>query len=76
MEQFAKLGDFCPNKACPDFQKIQALQAKRNIINTGTKKKACRDMNIKRVGSRLQRHLSLHSNWLRYFEFLIEKELK
>lgn len=36
MEPFAKPGDFCPNIACPDFQKVQVHQAKRNIIKAGT----------------------------------------
>jgi transposase-like protein len=35
MEQFAKPGDFCPNPACPDYQKLQNKQSKPNIIKAG-----------------------------------------
>jgi len=35
MEQFAKPGDFCPNQACPDYQKFQTKQSKPNIIKAG-----------------------------------------
>jgi transposase-like protein len=35
MEQFAKPGDFCPNQACPDYQKLQSHQNKPNIIKAG-----------------------------------------
>ena len=35
MEQFAKPGDFCPNQACPDYQKLQSKQSKPNIIKAG-----------------------------------------
>ena len=35
MEQFAKPGDFCPNQACPDYQKLQSQQSKPNIIKAG-----------------------------------------
>lgn len=35
MEQFAKPGDFCPNQACPDYQKLQSRQSKPNIIKAG-----------------------------------------
>lgn len=39
MEQFAKPGDFCPNQACPDYQKLQSTQSKPNIIKAGTTRK-------------------------------------
>jgi transposase-like protein len=39
MEGFAKPGDFCPNKACPDFGKLQDGQAQQNIIKTGHTRK-------------------------------------
>jgi len=45
MEQFAKPGDFCPNQACPDYQKLQANQSKPaqtgkpNIIKAGKTRK-------------------------------------
>ena len=35
MDQFAKPGDFCPNQACPDYQKLQNQQSKPNIIKAG-----------------------------------------
>ena len=35
MEQFAKPGDFCPNQACPDYQRLQSRQSKANIIKAG-----------------------------------------
>jgi transposase-like protein len=38
MAQFAKPGDFCPNKECPDYQKLQASQSARNIIRAGKTK--------------------------------------
>src|SRR3990172_1079571 len=39
MEQFAKPGDFCPNEACPDYQKLQTNQGKPNIIRAGKTRK-------------------------------------
>ena len=38
MVQFAKPGDFCPNKECPDHQKLQDAQGLRNIIKAGKTK--------------------------------------
>jgi len=35
MEQFAKPGDFCPNEACPDYEKLQSQLGKPNIIKAG-----------------------------------------
>ena len=35
MEQYAKPGDFCLNRACPDYQKLQSHQSKPNIIKAG-----------------------------------------
>lgn len=35
MEQFAKPGDFCPNQACADYQKLQSKQNKPNIVKAG-----------------------------------------
>jgi transposase-like protein len=34
MEKFAKPGDFCPNEACPDYQKLQDSQ-QQNIKKIG-----------------------------------------
>jgi transposase-like protein len=39
MEQFAKPGDFCPNEACVDYQKLQTDQGKSNIIKAGKTRK-------------------------------------
>jgi transposase-like protein len=39
MEQFAKPGDFCPNEACSDYQKLQSNQSKANIIKAGKTRK-------------------------------------
>ena len=39
MEQFAKVGDFCPNQICPDYQKLQADPKKPNIVKVGTTRK-------------------------------------
>jgi transposase-like protein len=38
MEQSAKIEDFCPNEACPDYGKLQTDQQK-NIIKFGNTKK-------------------------------------
>jgi transposase-like protein len=35
MEHFPKPGDFCPNQACTEFQKLQSRQSKPNIIKAG-----------------------------------------
>lgn len=34
MAQFAKPGDFCPNKGCPDYEKLQSAN-QHNIIKAG-----------------------------------------
>lgn len=39
MEQFAKPGDFCPNQACRDYQKLQSTQSEPNIIKAGKTRK-------------------------------------
>ena len=35
MSEFAHVGDFCPNEACPDYGKLQKDQSKRNIRKAG-----------------------------------------
>jgi len=50
MERFAKVGDFCPNKECPDYQKLQAGQSKRNIIKAGTTEKGIQRYECKTCG--------------------------
>src|SRR5512139_2491617 len=39
MDQFAHVGDFCPNESCPDYGKLQDGQTQRNIKKTGKTKK-------------------------------------
>lgn len=39
MERFAKPGDFCPYKTCPDYRKLQSVQSRPNIIKAGTTRK-------------------------------------
>jgi hypothetical protein len=38
MEKFARIGDFCPNEACPDYRKLQNDQSQRNIRKFGRTK--------------------------------------
>jgi len=35
MKQFANVGDFCPNEACPTYGKLQEKKSKRNIKKYG-----------------------------------------
>jgi transposase-like protein len=35
MEQFAHSGDFCPNRACPDYGKLQKDQSSPNLKKIG-----------------------------------------
>jgi transposase-like protein len=39
MPELAQVGDFCPNKKCPDYGKLQSKQAKRNITKYGKTRK-------------------------------------
>jgi transposase-like protein len=39
MDQIAKPGDFCPNEACLDYQKLQTDQGKPNITKAGKTRK-------------------------------------
>jgi len=39
MKQFAKVGDFCPNKACPDYGKLPDARRQQNVIKSGRTKK-------------------------------------
>ena len=38
MSKFAKVGDFCPEKSCLDYGKLQTATEKHNIIKHGTTK--------------------------------------
>jgi len=35
MKQLARVGDFCPNEACPDYGRLQKKQSKPNIKKHG-----------------------------------------
>jgi transposase-like protein len=35
MERFARTGDFCPNRVCPDYGKLQDGQTQQNIKKSG-----------------------------------------
>lgn len=50
MEQFAKPGDFCLNQGCPDYQKLQRVQQKPNIIKAGTTRKGVQRYRCKTCG--------------------------
>jgi transposase-like protein len=50
MEQFAKVGDFCPNKDCPDYQKLQVGQTQHNIIKAGKTKRGVQRHECKTCG--------------------------
>lgn len=50
MEQFAKPGDFCPNQACPDYQKLQSNQGQSNIIRAGKTRKGVQRFQCKTCG--------------------------
>jgi transposase-like protein len=50
MEQLAKVGDFCPNETCPDYQKLQAGQRKPNIIRAGKRGKGVQRYECKTCG--------------------------
>ena len=39
MEGYAKPGDFCPYKTCPDYQKLQSDQSRPNITKAGRTRK-------------------------------------
>ncbi len=50
MEQFAKPGDFFPNQDCPDYQKLQIVQQKRNIVKAGKARKGIQRYRCKTSG--------------------------
>lgn len=49
MKKFAKLGDFCPNKTCPDYGKLQNDQ-QRNIQKFGKTRKGVQRYRCKSCG--------------------------
>jgi transposase-like protein len=50
MEKFARVGDFCPNEACPEYGKLQAGQSQRNIRKFGQTKQGRQRFQCKRCG--------------------------
>jgi len=50
MEQLAKVGDLCPNEGCLDYQKLQAIQSKPNIIRAGKTRKGVQRYECKTCG--------------------------
>jgi transposase-like protein len=50
MEQLAKVGEFCPNESCPDYQKLQATQIEPNIIRAGRTRKGVQRYECKTCG--------------------------
>ncbi len=50
MDQLAKVGDFCPNEACPEYQKLQGSQSKPNIIKAGKTRKGVQRYECKTCG--------------------------
>ena len=50
MEAFAEPGDFCPNEACLDYQKLQTDQGKPNIIKVGKTRKEVQRFRCKTCG--------------------------
>lgn len=50
MEKLAKVGDFCPNEGCLDYQKLQAIQSKPNIIRAGKTRKGVQRYECKTCG--------------------------
>jgi transposase-like protein len=50
MAELAQVGDFCPNKACTDYGKLQVGQAERNIIKFGKTRKGRQRYQCKTCG--------------------------
>lgn len=50
MEPFAMPGEFCPNEACLDYQKLQTNQGKPNIIKAGKTRKGVQRFRCKTCG--------------------------
>ena len=50
MEKFARVGDFCPNEACPDYGKVQDGQTQRNIRKFGKTQSGVQRYQCKRCG--------------------------
>jgi len=50
MQKFARVGDFCPNEACPDYGKVQDGQTQRNIRKFGKTQSGVQRYQCKRCG--------------------------
>jgi transposase-like protein len=50
MKPIAKVGDFCPNQVCPDYQKLQGDQKKPNIVKAGMTRKGVQRYRCKTCG--------------------------
>ena len=50
MQKFARVSDFCPNEACPDYGKVQDGQTQRNIRKFGKTKSGVQRYQCKRCG--------------------------
>jgi transposase-like protein len=50
MERLVKVGEFCPNEACPDYQRLQEGQPKHNIIKAGKTRKGVQRYECKTCG--------------------------
>jgi transposase-like protein len=50
MNQIVNTGDFCPNKTCPDFGKLQDGQSKRNIKKYGRTRNGTQRFQCKSCG--------------------------
>jgi transposase-like protein len=50
MEKFARVSDFCPNEACPDYGKVQDGQTPCNIRTFGKTKSGVQRYQCKRCG--------------------------
>lgn len=50
MEKVARVGDFCPNEACPDYGKLQDGQSQGNIRKFGRTKQGWQRFRCKRCG--------------------------
>jgi len=50
MPEFARAGDFCPNKACSDYGKLQKDQPRKNIEKYGKTKKGRQRYRCKTCG--------------------------
>jgi len=50
MQKFARVSDFCPNEACPEYGKVQEGQTQRNIRKFGKTKSGVQRYQCKRCG--------------------------